>query len=79
MRPSWRVQVSGFSNIGGAVVEFDPHRPYQLPFGIWYLQKTRLQLNLLTASFDTLRVGFNGTSLRVSYNVTVDSKRYASV
>ena len=65
---------------------FDPHRPYQLPFGIWYLQKTRLQLKhsapigaLMTACLDTSRVGFNCTSLRVSYNVTVDSKRYASL
>ena len=40
---------------------------------------TRLQLTLLTACLNALRVGFNCTSLRVSYNVTVDSKRYAGV
>ena len=29
MRPMWRHQVSGFSNLTRRGVEFDPHRPYQ--------------------------------------------------
>ena len=41
---------------------------------------TRLQFGPLpTACLNALRVRFNRTSLRVSYNVTVDSKRYAGV
>ena len=35
---------------------------------------TRLQLNLLTAYFDAFCVRFNGTSLRVAYDMAVDSQ-----
>src|SRR5690348_376895 len=30
MRPNRRVRVSGFNNLAGGVVVFDPHRPYQI-------------------------------------------------